>query len=66
MAETIGSPSAKAEKEPGKLKRFGQTVLDLLVILSEARKEELVHGHAITDRFPAKEKLDPEKLNRIH
>ena len=69
MAETLGATSSKAEKEPGKLRKFGQGVIDLLTILGEAHMEELIHGHAVTDRFPKSSKklpLDLEKINSIH
>lgn len=58
------------EQKASRLKEFGRGVVHLLEIIGQAKREEIVYGHGITDPFPVKstdkKALDLEKINSIH
>lgn len=60
------------ERKPNKLKAFGSGVMELLRLLGEAKKEEIIHGHATTDRLTKKATQEPpteaqiENSNSMH
>lgn len=76
MALGIDAPkeftSSTGEQKPGRLKAFGSGVMELLKLLGEAKKEELIHGHATTDRLTKKPAQEPpteaqiEHANSMH